>query len=130
MLNLWAKALIPFGKFWSTIYGLSIPDSGSCWGELDTPSATHIPTGLQVTARGRSQVSNKTTALQQLSAHLAHREREERLNAQNQMRQMQNGCGKRGDKIRTIRYQDGIVKCEVTGQKKSLAKYLAGDIAF
>jgi protein subunit release factor A len=37
------------------------------------------------------------------------------------------GCGARGDKRRTIRYQDGIVTDHVLDVRVSLREYLRGD---
>lgn len=45
----------------------------------------------------------------------------------NEIRKHQIGSGERGDKIRTIRCQDGIVIDHVSGQKWNLDSYLKGN---
>jgi protein subunit release factor A len=42
-------------------------------------------------------------------------------------RRTQIGSGMRGDKVRTVRYMDGIVTNNLNGRKTSLDKYLDGD---
>lgn len=92
--------------------------------------ATHQPTGLSVTARGRSQSANKEIALQELAAKISELERNTELRNTNNQRREQVGSGMRGDKIRTINVKEGIVRCELTGQKKALHTYMKGDISF
>ena len=43
-------------------------------------------------------------------------------------RRRQVGSGQRGDKVRTVRTQDGLVVCERTGKKHRLRDYLRGDL--
>lgn len=88
---------------------------------------THRPTGIIVRCDAeRSQYRNRVLAYQLLRHRL--RERESRLSAErrNAERRRQAGTGMRGDKIRTIRCQDGIVTCHRTGEKGSLKAYLRG----
>lgn len=92
--------------------------------------ATHLPSGIRVTARGRSQSANKVYATQLLSAKVIAMQNEQSTNSLNNIRRNQIGSGERSDKIRTVRYQDGIVTCEVTGQKMPLKSYLSGKISF
>jgi peptide chain release factor 1 len=92
--------------------------------------AKHQPTGIVVTARGRSQATNKENAIQKLAAEILELQRSNALKQTNKQRRGQVGSGMRGDKIRTINVKEGIVRCELTGQKKALGTYMKGDISF
>lgn len=91
--------------------------------------AVHKPTGMEAKCESeRSLVQNKAYAMSALSARVqeAHRQRlgAERATA----RKTQVGTGQRGDKVRTIRMQDGVVTCERTGRKARLKDYLRGEL--
>lgn len=92
--------------------------------------AKHLPSGIEVTARGRSQYSNKERALQELAAKIVELEKNKKAAQTNQSRKEQLGSGMRGDKVRTINVKEGVVKCEISGQKKQFNKYFKGDILF
>jgi peptide chain release factor 1 len=92
--------------------------------------AKHRPTGIEVTARGRSQFANKTRAIQELAAKVMQMEKLAHATKTNDSRRCQLGSGMRGDKVRTINVKEGIVKCEITGQKKPFGKYFKGEISF
>lgn len=92
--------------------------------------AKHKPTGIEVTARGRSQYANKECALQELAARIMQLEKTRALEKTNNLRRNQLGSGMRGDKVRTINVKDGTVKCEHTGRKKNFTKYNSGEITF
>ena len=91
--------------------------------------AVHCPTGYEARSESeRSQHHNKRYALEAL----AGRVQQGMLNAaaaeQAKTRRAQVGTGQRGDKVRTIRTQDGIVTCERTGRKCRLKEYLRGEL--
>ncbi len=91
--------------------------------------ATHSPTGIAVRVESeRSQAQNKATALAALAAHLLRAQRSQQSSERAEQRRSMVGSGQRGDKVRTIRYQDGIVTCERTGKKHRLKDYLRGDL--
>jgi len=94
--------------------------------------ATHIPTGIQVRIETeRSQYKNKLIAVDLLSAKISELEKNKTHNQRNDNRKSQIGSGNRAcEKIRTVRYQDAIVKCEISGKQKLLKNYLKGDIVF
>jgi peptide chain release factor 1 len=91
--------------------------------------ARHIPTGIVARSESeRSQGQNKAIALEMLAARVAKEKRDAVTHERAQERRQQVGSGERGDKIRTIRTQDGIVTCERTGKKHRLKDYLRGDL--
>jgi peptide chain release factor 1 len=93
--------------------------------------ATHKPSGTQVKCESeRSQHRNKAIAYQLLAAEVAQAEEAKALGDRNAIRKVQVGSGQRGDKIRTIRWQDNTVKCAITGRSKQLRGYLEGDLTF
>jgi len=65
-------------------------------------------------------------ALAILSARLQEREETASLDAANKQRKSQIGSGQRGDKIRTYRTQDDLVKDHRTGKKMSLHRWVEG----
>ena len=89
---------------------------------------THIPSGLQVRCESeRSQRQNRATALSLLRARLLERQRTAVTIGRNNDRRQQIGSGERGDKIRTVRYQDCVVTDHTTGDKLTLTQYLRGE---
>jgi len=89
----------------------------------------HTPTGVTVLATAeRSQWQNKQSALRALAARLKAHHEEERREREGADRRSQIGSGMRGDKIRTVRMQDGVVRDHRSGKKMGLARYLAGHL--
>jgi protein subunit release factor A len=62
-----------------------------------------------------------------LRARLIERQNKLESDAREKTRRTQVGSGMRGDKRRTIRFQDGSVVDHVTGKSWELRKYLRGD---
>jgi len=88
----------------------------------------HKPTGLMVKCQNeRSQEQNRKFAFALLTEKIRVMKEKESSNERYEIRKKQVGSGMRGDKIRTIRYQDGIVTNELNGKKIQLRKYLRGD---
>lgn len=89
----------------------------------------HKPTGIEAKSEGeRSMKQNIAYARALLAARVAQHYRAKVESQQASARRQQVGSGQRGDKIRTIRCQDGIVTCERTGKKTRLKDYLRGDL--
>jgi peptide chain release factor 1 len=89
---------------------------------------THLPSGLTVRCESeRSQHRNRDTALRVLRARLLQARQEGSARAANAERRSQVGSGQRGDKVRTIRCQDGLVTDHRLGRKLALEAYLRGD---
>ncbi len=91
---------------------------------------THVPTGLVVTMQDeRSQLQNRTRAMQVLRARLyelAERERDAEMSAE---RRSQVGGGGRSEKIRTYNYKDNRVTDHRIGfTVYRLTDVLAGDL--
>jgi len=86
----------------------------------------HIPTGTTVRVDSKSQAQNRKDALRILLERLGAASRSERSSSRNNNRRTQLGSGMRGDKVRTVRCQDGIVVNHRTGTKMPLRRYLQG----
>ncbi|HEY4220675.1 MAG TPA: peptide chain release factor-like protein, partial [Myxococcota bacterium] len=92
--------------------------------------AIHVPTGIEARAESeRSQHQNKRIALAVLSARVQQREKARVDCERARERREQVGSGQRGDKVRTVRVQDGVVTCERTGRRTRLREYLRGDLS-
>jgi peptide chain release factor 1 len=88
----------------------------------------HRPTGVTVRIQSeRSQHRNRATALAELRARLAAAERAQVAAARARERRDQIGSGMRGDKRRTVRYQDAVVTDHLTGRTWRLRDYLRGE---
>lgn len=89
----------------------------------------HLPTGITVRIENeRSQGQNRALALRVIASRVAEAARSQRDSVEASERKRQVGSGQRGDKIRTVRMQDGRVVDHRTGKKTTLDRYLAGHI--
>ena len=87
----------------------------------------HKPTGLIVLCQSEhSQYRNKQIALELLKARLQERIESEASRGRSDDRKRQVGLGQRGDKRRTVRTQDGVVKDHLTGRTWRYEDYVAG----
>lgn len=90
---------------------------------------THKPSGIQIKAQTfKSQKQNKEEAFRLLKAKLQEQSNNQHSSATASNRKQQLGQGQRGDKRRTIRYQDDQVNDHVTGKKWQLKDYLRGNL--
>lgn len=88
---------------------------------------THIPTGTVVTAQTRSRQSSLAQALQTVQETVDKLVKTSYNNNIASDRKQQVGSGMRGDKIRTYRFQDDLVKDHITDCTASVKKVLAGN---
>jgi len=90
--------------------------------------ATHKPTGITVRCESeRSQHQNREMAIAWLAAKVASSVASKAADDENESRKAQVGSGMRGDKVRTVRYMDGVVTNNLNGKKTTLERYLDGD---
>lgn len=89
---------------------------------------THIPSKISVRCESdRSQHHNRISALELLRSKLWERAKKELTARRTHDRKEQVGSGMRGDKRRTIRFQDGQVVDHITGRRWKLKNYLRGE---
>lgn len=88
---------------------------------------THIPTGIVATSQTRSRINSLELAKKAIISQLEY----DNLSVQkleiDRDRKLQVGSGMRGDKIRTYRFQDDVVKDHNTGKSASVSKVLRGN---
>jgi peptide chain release factor 1 len=90
---------------------------------------THLPTGTIVRCEEHStRGKNEETAWARLAERLGAVESTRHERVVNQSRASQIGCGERGDKRRTYRIQDGIVKDDISGKTISVKDLYKGRI--
>ncbi len=89
---------------------------------------THLPSGLTQTAVGRLKQDNLDEARARLEELLDKQEARESHSAVNHVRAKQIGCGARGDKRRTYRFQEDQVYDQVTGKSTRCSAFLKGGI--
>lgn len=86
----------------------------------------HIPTGLVESRQGRSRINNEADAKEALIKKLDETIKNEVLSERSKIRKDQVGSGMRGDKIRTIRFQDDQATDHETGKTTTAKKYMRG----
>lgn len=87
----------------------------------------HLPSGIVVHVETeRSQKQNKAVALASLRTRLWAAMQTKESEERDAVRKGQVGTGMRGDKVVTVRYQDGVVTYHNIGVKMSLRDYEAG----
>ncbi|KAK1428198.1 hypothetical protein QVD17_17027 [Tagetes erecta] len=89
----------------------------------------HKPTGIRIfCTEERSQLKNKTRALQLLRAKLYEIKLKEQQESQRSQRKSQVGSGSRSEKIRTYNYKDNRVTDHRLKMNFELTSFLDGDI--
>lgn len=87
----------------------------------------HRPTGIRVRVENeRSQSMNRETALRVLRARVREQHLAATTKARDDDRRRQVGSGERGDKVRTIRAQDGQVTDHHSGKQIRYKDYIRG----
>jgi peptide chain release factor 1 len=91
---------------------------------------THVPSGIIVScSEERSQLQNRTRAMDMLRAQLAERKRREAEEAVGSLRRSQVGTGDRSEKIRTYNYpQDRITDHRINQNFQNIKAILDGDL--
>jgi peptide chain release factor 1 len=87
----------------------------------------HSPTGIVVTAQTRSRQSSLLEAKKALQERVDFIMSSAHNGNVASDRKQQVGSGMRGDKIRTYRFQDDVVKDHLTNKVASVKKVLAGN---
>lgn len=87
----------------------------------------HLPTGIRVRVENeRSQSMNRETAMRVLRARVREQQLAASTKVRDDDRRRQVGSGERGDKVRTIRAQDGQVTDHQSGQQIRYKDYVRG----
>ena len=86
----------------------------------------HTPTGIVTTSQTRSRTNSYENALLSLKQQLQELSRSHAHHMHNCDRQHQIGSGERGDKIRTMRFQDDQVVDHRTNRSISAEKFMQG----
>ena len=87
---------------------------------------THLPTGLKQEKQGRKREANKTEAMKLLLQKLNEKNHQYGHANLSKIKKEQKGSGMRGDKIRTYRFQDGLVYDHQTNKKAKVNKVMKG----
>ena len=88
---------------------------------------THIPTGILATAQCRSRENSLAEARKTIEERIDSLVKTSYNNTIASDRKQQVGSGMRGDKIRTYRFQDDVVKDHISEKTASVKKVLAGN---
>lgn len=88
---------------------------------------THIPSGITATSQCRSRQSSFNEALYAIKDRVISLTLGKFQNAIDIDRRNKVGSGMRGDKIRTYRFQDDVVKDHLTNRSFSVKKVLSGN---
>ena len=88
---------------------------------------THIPTGTVATAQCRSRENSLNEAMTAIKERIDSMMQNKYNTEVASNRRQQVGSGMRGDKIRTYRFQDDVVKDHMTDKSASVKKVLAGN---
>ena len=88
---------------------------------------THIPTGEVATAQCRSRQNSLDMAMNDIKNRVDNLAKTCYNNGIASNRRQQVGSGMRGDKIRTYRFQDDVVKDHLTDRTASVKKVMSGN---
>jgi len=87
---------------------------------------THIPTGVITTAQTRDRTTSLKLAKQEIIKRVSEAQASVVLSKTAQIRKEQVGSGMRGDKSKTIRFQDNTVVDHFTGKRMQADKFMRG----
>ena len=88
---------------------------------------THIPSGIIAKSECRSRTNSYNEALAEVNRRVVEETKIQHNTAVSKNRKQQVGSGMRGDKMRTYRFQDDVVKDHATNKTASVKKVLAGN---
>lgn len=88
---------------------------------------THLPSGVVATAQTRSRHSSLQLAKEDILNRLNQFQRQQVHDTMSIDRKQQVGSGQRGDKVRTYRFQDNIVKDHRTERQAPADQVLNGN---
>lgn len=89
---------------------------------------THIPTGIVCTAQTRSRENSYREALSTLVSRVQEQKDSAYYSKRSAEKQQQVGSGQRGDKIRTLRFQDDQATDHRTNKRIKAAAYMRGNM--
>jgi len=89
---------------------------------------THIPSGTVVTSQTRSRKNSLKLAMDEITIRVNQTTINKSSSETAAVRKEQVGSGMRGDKKRTIQFQNNRVTDHVTGKKMSADRYMKGFI--
>lgn len=89
---------------------------------------THLPTGIVASSQTRSRKNSYEEAMSAINQRVKDGFKNKKLSEQSVDRKQQMGSGMRGDKIRTYRFQDDVVKDHNTHKSFTCTKVMAGNI--
>lgn len=87
-----------------------------------------MPSGLVTTSQTRSRTNSYNNALESLMLLLQEKTNTTQHTSVNQTRKTQIGSGERGDKIRTIRFQDDIIVDHRSSKTMSATQFMQGNM--
>lgn len=86
----------------------------------------HIQTGLTSTSQTRDRTTSYKNAIDDMKTKIEEYRRQESAGKVSDLRKLQVGSGMRGDKIRTIRFQDDSAIDHRNGRRMTAKQYLQG----
>lgn len=89
---------------------------------------THIPTKIVEIRQGRQRETNMSQAKNAIIQRLDAMIQEQNKSHNDATRKLQIGSGMRGDKIRTYRFQDDVVKDHISGKQTTCTKVMKGQV--
>lgn len=88
----------------------------------------HVPTGCVVSVQSRSRTNSFNSAFAELKKRLTEEHTSSIRDKESTMRKLQVGSGQRGDKIRTIQFQNNVAHDHRTGKRITAEQYLKGNM--
>lgn len=86
----------------------------------------HLPTGIVCTSQSRTRENSKKEAMEELVKRVNDLHGSAMRKAESITKRQQVGTGMRGDKIRTLRFQDNNAADHITGKRMNADRYMKG----